>query len=49
MKVTNLILVKILKNELEESRKWDAVGLESHLVQREQFEKQNEGRKQQCF
>lgn len=41
----NLVLVKILKTELVESRKWDEVGLESHLAQREQFERQNEGRK----
>lgn len=44
----NLILAKMLKNELLESRKWDEVGLESHLVQRGQSEKQNEGKKQQC-
>lgn len=35
MKIMNLTLAKILKNELEERRKWDEVGLESHFIQRE--------------
>lgn len=47
MEVIELILIEIIKNELDESEKNGMKsGLESHLVQREQFKKGNEGKKQ---